>query len=329
MLPAAGNRVATQDSRVPSWAGPGVLLVLATAIVSGVSTFLNAYAVQGTNSDAFVTVRNLAVAAMLIPIVVLGRRGIRDRLRRLDWGRLAIIGLIGGAIPFLLFFRGLSLATAHGGAATASFGYRTLFLMAGVLAVVALGERLNARWFAAAALLLIGNALLVALTSPIWTDGTVYVLAATGLWAAEYTLSKRTLKDLPSSVVGLGRMGFGALFLVGYLIASGQAPSMTSISAAQWTWVALSAILLTAFVVSWYAGLKRVDLGTATSALVLGFPITWALSLLIRGGPLQLPQAVGAVLVVLGAITVIGFTALRESAGYLSTLLRGPEPSTE
>ena len=91
------------------WAGAGFLLVLATALVSGVSTFVNLYAVKGTNSDAFVTVRNLVVAAMIVPLAYLGARGASRPLRAFDWGRLALIGLVGGAIPFLLFFHGLSL----------------------------------------------------------------------------------------------------------------------------------------------------------------------------------------------------------------------------
>ena len=51
------------DVNAKSRAGMGLLLVLATAIVSGVSTYVNLYAVQGTSSDVFVTVRNLVVAA--------------------------------------------------------------------------------------------------------------------------------------------------------------------------------------------------------------------------------------------------------------------------
>lgn len=310
--------MAASQTGASRWVGPGILLVFLTALVSGVSTFVNAYAVHGTSSDAFVTVRNVAVAAFLIPLAVLGGRSVSARLRRIDWARLAVIGLVGGAIPFLLFFRGVQMATVAGGAATASFGYRTLFLMAAILAVVFLHEKLNFRWLAAAVLLLVGNALLLALTSPIWTDGTAYVLAATALWAGEYTLSKRTLKELPSGVVGLGRMGFGAIYLSAYLALTSQWGTVAGFSGSQWEWVAISALLLTAFVATWYAGLKRVDLGVATSVLVLGFPITWALGLAVRGGPLLLPDAAGAALVVVGAVLAVGLASLRATATFVS-----------
>lgn len=287
------------------------MLVLLTALISGVSTFVNGYAVQGTNSDAFVTVRNLAVTALLVPLAVLGGRAAVAPPGRAGWAQLALIGLIGGAVPFLLFFHGIALATAAGGAATASFGYRTLFLLATVLGVVVLRERLHGRWLVAAALLLAGNVLLLSLTAPVLTDGTLFVLAATALWAVEYTLSKRLLRDLPSTTVGLGRMGFGGMFLAGYLLVTAQWGAVPSFSAGQWGWVAISAVLLAAFVTSWYAGLKHVDLGVATSALVLGFPITWALTLALRGGPLLLSEALGAAAIVLGVGVALGLTSLR------------------
>jgi drug/metabolite transporter (DMT)-like permease len=148
--------------------GLGLLLVFSTAVISGLSTFVNLYAVQGTNSAAFVTVRNAVVAALLVPLAftVMGASA-RVRLRRADWMRLVTIGVIGGGIPFLLFFEGLQLATAAGAGVTASFLYRTLFLVAAVLGIVALHERFHWRVALAAVLLLGGNLLLLSFNSPI------------------------------------------------------------------------------------------------------------------------------------------------------------------
>ena len=289
----------------------GILLVLATAIISGVSTFVNFWAVQGTNSDAFLATRNAIVALMLLPLAFLAVRQTRTRFTRAQLGRLGLIGLLGGAIPFLLFFRGLQLAGSSG-AATATFGYRTLFLMATVLAIVVLRERVSVRMALAATLLLAGNALLLSLTAPIWTDGTAYVLLATGLWAAEYTVSKSTLKDVPSGTVALGRMGFGGVFLLGYLALSNQLGAVSAFSGEQWRWIALSAVLLFGFVSTWYAGLKTVDLSVGAAALVLAFPITWTLGLLVGQGSFDLAQAAGAVAVVAGVVAAIGIGTLRD-----------------
>ncbi len=287
----------------------GLGLVLTTAVVSGLSTFVNSYAVGNTSSDAFVTVRNLLVAVMLVPFVVLALRygSASRRLRASDWIRLAVIGVIGGSVPFLLFFRGLELATLAGGATTASFLYRTLFLFAAAFSVVFLRERLHPAYVVGAALLLGGGYLLLSLTSVVWTDGSVYVLAATVLWAGEYTVSKRALADLAPSVVSLGRMGIGGVVLVGYLTATAQWGAVRGFTGVEWEWVAISAILLTAFVATWYTGLARVDLGVATAVLVVGYPVTWLLSIAVRhlsvaDGPLLGALAIGAGVAVILAI---------------------------
>ncbi len=294
-----------------AWVGPGVLLVLATALISGVSTFVNGYAVAGTSSAAFVTVRNLAVAGLLAPIalVVLARNG--RSLGKKDLGTLAVIGLVGGAVPFLLFFRGLQLATAAHGGLTASFVYRTLFVFASVFGIVALRERAHPRAAVAAALVLGGNLALLALVSPVWTTGSLYVLVATVLWAAEYTVSKRLLGHLGGTTVGLGRMGFGAAFLSAYLLLTGGWGSVAGFSRGEWTWVGISAALLAAFVLTWYPGLARVDLGVATTVLVLGFPISWALDVLVTGSSVGPLAALGAATVAAGVLVALGARYLR------------------
>ncbi len=300
------------------WLGPGILLVVATAVVSGISTFVNGYAVAGTSSNAFVTVRNLAVAGMLLPIGLIALARSRRRLGMRDLGVLAAIGLIGGAVPFLLFFRGLQLAAAAHGTLTASFVYRTLFVFATVFGVVALKERFHPRVALAAGLILAGNLLLLALVSPIWTPGATYVLAATVLWAVEYSVSKRALRHLGGTTVGLGRMGFGAIFLSGYLALTGGWGTVAGFSDGQWTWVGISAGLLTVFVLTWYVGLARVDVGVATTVLVLGFPISWALQLLaVHAVPAPL-AVLGAAGVTVGVLLAVGTRALRATWAYAS-----------
>ena len=292
----------------------GLILVLLTALVSGVSNFVNAWVAKGTNTntDVFFTARNVLVAAALLPVAFLARRDVRARLRRSDWGRLALIGLIGGAVPFLLYFRGVQIATTAGGFTSARFGFSALFLMATAFAVIFLRERVSARVLLAGIALLAGCALLLLTTEPVWSDGIVLVLLATALWAGEYTLSKRTLRDLPSGTVAAGRMGFGAVFLLGYLGISGQLGGLAALPSGQWPWVALSAILLLGFVCTWYAGLKHVDLSVATAVLVLGYPITWALRVAWGLDAFTVAQAAGAAAVVFGVVLVVGLVSVRD-----------------
>ncbi len=319
---------ANRNAIVRNAVGPGILLVLLTVLISGASNFVNFYAVQGTNSDAFIAVRNAAVALMLVPLALLAGRTLRAKLTRTDWLKLGTIGLIGGAIPFLLFFRGLQIAGSSG-AATATFGYRTLFLMAAILGVVFLRERLSPRLALAAVLLLAGNVLLLALTAPVWTDGTTYVLAATALWAGEYTLSKHALRTLPSGTVALGRMGLGGVFLLAYVGLTGQLGSVAALSGAQWEWVALSAVLLVGFVATWYAGLKTVDVSVASAMLVLAFPVTWALGFLASKSTFGLPQAAGVVAIVLGVALAIGLTSMRDTGAAVLAWIRSKAARAE
>ncbi len=302
-------------------AGMGLLLVVATALVSGISTFVNLYAVTGTNSDAFVTVRNIVVAAALVPVAFLTAGQGRKRISGVNWMKLVLIGLVGGAVPFLLFFHGLELAAAAKGGPTASFVYRTLFIMATAFGIIFLGEKMRKRLLIGAIALLAGNALLLSLTSPVWVNGTAYVLAATVLWAVEYTISKFTLRDLASGTVALGRMGFGSLFLAAYLAVTNQFSAVGQFTASQWIWVGISAAFLTVFVSIWYAGLARVELGIATSALLLGFPVTYLLAVAFSGSAPGAAGLLGVVVIAAGVAVVVGRRMARETWHFIVSAL--------
>ncbi len=301
---------------------PGLALVLVTVLVSGVSNAVNFRAVQGTDVDAWIAVRNSLVAVLLVPLVLLARSAPRPRLRRADWARLSVIGVVGGAVPFLLYFHGFQMASAQGGAATASLGNRSLFLMASVFAVVFLKERVPRRYLIGASLLMVGNALLLSLSGPVWTDGTAYVLLATALWAGEYALSKRAMRTVPSGTVAMARMGVGAAVLLAYVGLTGHASSLVAFSGQDWMTILLSAFLLLAFVATWYAGLKTTDLTVASALLVLAFPITWALGTLASGPGIALGPAIGAGLVALGAAFLLGFSLLRHAVAPVPRWLR-------
>jgi drug/metabolite transporter (DMT)-like permease len=292
--------------------GSGLLLIFLTAVISGVSTFVNFRAVQGTNVDAFITIRNGVVALMIVPFALLGSRVLRARISRRDMLRLVAIGLLGGAVPFLLFFRGLQMSASLP-AANGTFPFRTLFLMAMVLGVVFLKERLSPRLALAAGALLAGNALLLSFTGPLWADGTALVFLATTLWAGEYALSKHTLRTVPSGTVALARMGFGAVFLVGYLGLSGQFSAVPALTPLDWQNLALSAILLAGFVITWYGGLRHVDLSVAASVLVLATPITWTLGILFQARAFTASDAAGVAVIVFGVVLAVGTAALRET----------------
>ena len=126
----------------------GVILAFAVALISGVSVFVNGFAVKQLPDAAVYTTLKNGVAALILIVVALAvvpRAQVRALDRR-SWSAMLVIGVIGGSVPFVLFFSGLAIASAP----TAAFIHKTLFIWVVLLAVPFLGERLG--WFPIAAL---------------------------------------------------------------------------------------------------------------------------------------------------------------------------------
>src|SRR3972149_5145265 len=95
----------------------------------------------------FTTLTNAGAAGLLVGLAARAGGGTAARaLRPRQWGGLLILGVIGGSIPFLLFFTGLAQASAP----SAAFIHKTLFIWVALLAIPFLGERLRWRRSAAA-----------------------------------------------------------------------------------------------------------------------------------------------------------------------------------
>ena len=279
----------------------GMALVFATAAISGVSIFINKFAVSGIDSSVFTFSKNLLVAAVLVSLLVLWKRDALRLLTKKDWLILSIIGLVGGAIPFLLFFRGLQLISGNMG----SFIHKTMFIFVAVLAAVFLGEKVKKWFFIAAIALLAGNFMLLKINSMGFGTGEMLVLAATLLWAVENTISKHALKRLDSTTVAAGRMGFGALFIFAFLAATGKAPLIFSLTQNQIGWIIITSMLLLAYVLTWYSGLKHVDVSTATAVLTLGSPVTMLLSFAFSSTAVTIVDTLGIMLVFAGVFLVL------------------------
>lgn len=282
----------------------GLRWAFLAALISGVSIFVNAQAIRAFPDEAtlFTTLKNALVGAALVAIVAFGARGEVVRLGRRQWAGLAAIGVVGGSVPFILFFEGLSQATSAGGA---GFIHKTLFVWVAVLALAFLPrERLGAPQLAAIAVLLGAQLLLGPLPAALG-QGELLVLAATLLWSAEVVIARRLMASVSSRVAAAGRMGIGAVLMLAYAASSGQLT--LALDAAQWGWIALTGVLLIAFVSSWYAALERAPATAVTCVLTLGAPITAALALL-SGRPLPpVPQLAAYALICLAVAMFLAF----------------------
>ncbi|MBD3208972.1 DMT family transporter [Candidatus Woesearchaeota archaeon] len=275
----------------------GLLFILGTALISGVSIFLNAFGVSGLNPFAFTGMKNLIVAIFLISVILLATRARELRSLSLkQWGYLSLIGLIGGSVPFLLFFKGLSMGSGAAGA----FMHKTMILWVTLGALLFLKERMNWKIILGAAALLVGNFLLLKLSGIALSEGLVYTFIAALLWSGEVLVSKHMLKDFSGSTVAFGRMGIGAAIILVFLMVSGRLTSVLSWSANAWGWVLMTSLFLLGYVWTFYNGLKLVNASTAVAVLSLGSVITSVLQLAFLGKAFTPGQIVGLVLLAVG-----------------------------
>jgi drug/metabolite transporter (DMT)-like permease len=306
-------RSTRRESPIPRSRAWGVGLAFLSSLISGVAIYTNGHAVERFGgSAAFTTAKNLVAAVALVAILVAATA------RRSDEGwtpprrpshRLGLlaVGVIGGSVPFLLFFEGLSRATSS----DAAFIHKTLVVWVAALAVPLLRERLGWPHLAAIAALVAGQALLAGdLTGLRPGAGELLVLAATLMWSVEVVIAKKLLGDLSPLTVGASRMALGTALLAGWLVVTDQFGELSSYSASQWGWVVLTGLMLTGYVTSWYAALARAQAVDVTAILVFGAVVTAALAGLLDGVPVR-PDLLGLALVAAGAAVVAASPRMR------------------
>jgi len=283
----------------------GLLLALATACVSGLAVFLNSYGVKAFGDPTtYTTAKNVVAALVLVALIAAmsaSRRGavLTRPSRPRQWAGLAVVGVFGGAIAFVLFFEGLALASS----VDASFIHKTLLVWVALLAVPLLGERIGALQVAAIALLVLGQIGLAGGVTTILGRGQLMVLGATLLWAAEVVIAKKLLAELSSWTVGLTRMGVGAVVLVTWSLIRGDGGALISLTGNQWMWVLVTGVILAGYVSTWFAALSRAPAVDVTAVLVIGAVITAVLAAAVNGKAL-VPQLGWLALVLVGAILV-------------------------
>lgn len=311
----------------------GALVAAVTAVVSGVSIFVNSYGVHAlASAAAYTTAKNL-VAALLLgggTLVATRARPVRrlpstrrwverpqpapgapdDRPRRVvaQWIALAYVGVVGGGIAFVLFFDGL----AETAATPAAFLHDGLVVWVALLAGLLLHERLHLRNLVAIVLLMAGQvAVLGGVGRLAMNRGDLLVLGATVLWAVEVVACRRLLAALAPATVSLTRMGVGTVVLLGYLGATGSLPVLGSLSGSQLGWIVLTGVLLAAYVATWMTALSRARAVDVTSVLVGSTVITSVLVAL--GGTLPVPPAAAGLLFITVGVGILVWTAARRA----------------
>ncbi len=282
-------------------------LALVTACVSGLAVFVNGYGVRRfPDATLYTTAKNLAAGMALAGLALARHRWARvpaptPRVAARAWVGLAVVAVVGGSVPFVLFFEGLARASST----DAALIHKTLVLWVALLAVPLLRERLGPLQVGAIGLVLAGQVVLGGgLPSLVSGPGEAMILAATLLWAVETVVAKHLLASIPPAVVGLARMGLGSLALVGWTVATGKLPLVTDVDARGWVLVGASGLLLAAYVACWFAALARAPAVDVTALLVVGAVVTSLLDAVVEGAPLA-PDAGGLGLILAGGALLL------------------------
>lgn len=287
----------------------GLILVFSTAVISGFSVFINKYGISFSDPYVFTFLKNVIVAMFLMSLFIVAKDfSILKKMGLKQWMTLVCIGLVGGSIPFLLFFKGLTLTSAAQG----SFLQKTMFIYVALLAATFLKEKIDKRFLVGGILLMLGNLIILKNMNFSFGTGDMMVLGATVLWAIENVISKHTLKNLDGRTVAWGRMFFGSIFILIFLGVSGQIREITNIDLHQIGWVGITSVLLFGYVITWYNGLKLVPVSVATAILILGAPITTALSA-VFGGKISWHDLLSIIFILLGIISIIGADLISQS----------------
>jgi drug/metabolite transporter (DMT)-like permease len=301
----------TRYRRLAGWPDSisiGVGLAVGAALISGLAIYLNAFAVKQVPDPAvYTTLKNGVAAVVLIAAALLAGRG--RELRAIDrrrWPAILAVGVIGGSIPFILFFSGLAMASAP----SAAFIQKTLFVWVALLAVPILGEGLGMTSIAALGVLFVGQALVLPPNSIHWGTGETLILTATLLWAIETVLVKRLLAEIPSGLMAALRMGIGLVVLVAYLAVTGRLGAVGALGSTQWGWVLVTGTILALYVATWFGALRRTPASVVTSVLVLGAVVTGALTAATKGTVPDAGVVAGYVLIVAAAAALAVWSIL-------------------
>jgi drug/metabolite transporter (DMT)-like permease len=282
----------------------GIALAFATALVSGVAVYVNSKGVSHFDDATVYTTAKNAVAGGLLLLLALpllasvraSGAGAARPATRLQWLGLLALACIGGSVPFVLFFEGLSRATAT----QAAFIHKTLVVWVALLAVPLLRERLSAAHVAAIAFVVVGQAAMLGDVGTVaFGTGEAMVLCATLLWAVEVILVKRLVVALDPRLLTVARMGLGTVVLVAWVAGSGRSSDLLGLGAEQWSWALLTGLLLTGYVATWYAALARAQAVDVTAVLVFGAVVTAVIAAAVDGTAID---GLGVALVTVGAL---------------------------
>ena len=289
----------------------GYRLALLAAVISGFSIYVNSFAVRMVpDATLYTTLKNgVAGLMLLVPVVVLARRRTEVmHLSRRDAAWLAALAIVGGSVPYVLFFTGLQMTTA----ATGSLLNHSQFVVVALIALPLLRERITGIAWAGLALLAAGTVVGTDVSALRLNEGALLVLASTVLFGVGVVMSRHLLARISPEVVMSAKMSAGAFVLIAYAAAAGHLHGLGSLDATQWAVALGTGLVLVGFTVATTYALRYAP-ALAVTAIGMAAPLV-TIALQLAAGPTPHVTAAAAGSLTLVAAGAIAFLAARRPA---------------
>lgn len=274
--------------------------ILLTALVSGISVFVNKQFVTTGDPVAFAFLRNslTAILALILLLPRIKTAFTSVSLRQMP--ALAILGLTGGGLSFALFFSGLSMIGASAGNAI----HKSMFIWVYVISSVFCKFRPKPVQILGVVAVFFGVYISGFPTAGIFKSyGSLLVLGATLIWSVENIMAKNLLMSVKPELLALSRMLFGLPVLLVLALKNGSLDA-TVATTGIWNQIVVSSLFLIMYMHFWYLGLRKTNVGLATAILALAPFITLALESLSSGKTIS-PGAIGQYILIAGGIILL------------------------
>jgi drug/metabolite transporter (DMT)-like permease len=220
--------------------------------------------------------------------------------------RLALVGLLGTAMAFVLFYAG----TRHATAIEAALGLQVEPIYSVFGAWLGLGHRPTVRRMLAIAVLLAGLALALGAHELSSSSGVWLILATPLCWQLSHLVVLRGLRGVggvtPSVLTGARYVYGGAILAAAWLAFGGGAAELATLTPGLPLLACQGIVLSYLGTIVWYAAIVRLDLARTTAIVVPSIPVlSLAASFVLLGEVPTLRQALGMMLTAAGVLAFV------------------------
>lgn len=282
----------------------GIRSALIASLISGFSVWYNKQLITGGIDTTILNLVKNGGAGILFSLAILKIPGFIPSVRK-SFHKLLLMALVGGSIPFILFFEGLKMTPA----VNANFIHKTMFVWVALLAVSLLKERLSLIQICGYILIIAAN-FAVGKPSFTFSTGEMMIMAATLLWSGENILSKIFLKDFDYRILAWSRMFLGSLIIFLYALLGNKFVNIIRIPPQQLLPLTGSIMLLSLYVHFWMKSLSLMPAALVTSVLTIAVPVTTIVTALSTSPTVSANQIGTAVLISTGVLLTLPVLSL-------------------